>query len=56
MTKEEWIERCYQQYLHRWLTNERKSRLAAEATFNRLDDPLSTVPEDEAKADLTWDG
>jgi hypothetical protein len=54
--KEEWISRCCRQYINRGCTNEQKARLWAESTFHRLDNFLTTTPEDAADADLnTWD-
>lgn len=55
MTPETWIERCYQQYLRRGITNKHKARLWAESTFHRLGNDVTQDPEHAADDDYdSW--
>ena len=55
ITSDEWIERCYQQYLQCGITNESKAKSWAESTFHRLGCNTLLNPEKAAKDDLeSW--
>jgi len=52
MNKEQWLERCSQQYLKRGIISEDKARLWADACWHQLDGDLTESPEDAADDDF----